>query len=245
MAAGERARRRHRLIDLVRQGRRHAAHEVHARGPPRLRLHLLEPRLRLARGQVGALALADHHADQQAGHGEDQHDELELGEHARVISVLMQHGDEAQLRCGERRARAVDAVPQRGRQHRQKQQHEQLVVAWTRPPTTSHKMRPMAARYSNPSGTSEAMDFAVRSGQRRERRSRSGVTTAMPMTSPTRSGTEALGRSLIVNSSATSSSMLSSAAEAAAAAAPAASRSSTSRTWLSPISSRKQDQRSQ
>ena len=35
-AARQRARRRHRLIDLVRQGRRHAAHQVHARGPPRL-----------------------------------------------------------------------------------------------------------------------------------------------------------------------------------------------------------------
>ena len=69
-----------------------------------LRLHLLEALLGPTRGLIGPLALADHDADEQAGHRQDQHDDLELGERRSVVAVPMQQGDEPEL--GRRQCRA-------------------------------------------------------------------------------------------------------------------------------------------
>ena len=150
--ARQRARRRHRLIDLVRQRRGHAAHHVHARGARRLRLHVLETRLGLARGEVGALALADDDADQQARHGQHQHDDLELGERGGVVAVQAQQGNEAELGGGQAEAGAVDAVRTRGRHDRQEQQGEELVVVGAAAPTIIHSVKPITSKYSSQLG---------------------------------------------------------------------------------------------
>ncbi|MCZ7643453.1 MAG: hypothetical protein M5U33_13245 [Pseudorhodoplanes sp.] len=114
--ARQRARRRHRLVDLVRQRGGHAADEVEARGLRGLGFGDLQTRLGLAREPVGGAPLADHDADDQAGGGEDQHQHLQLGEGARVIVVDVQERHHAELGHRQREAGAVEAVAD-GRDH--------------------------------------------------------------------------------------------------------------------------------
>jgi len=58
----ERAGSRHRLVDLVRERRSHAAHQIEACGLRRLGFLFLEPCLSLADEAIRVLALTDDHA---------------------------------------------------------------------------------------------------------------------------------------------------------------------------------------
>ena len=103
-------------------------------------------------------------------------------------------------------------------------------------PTMSHSVTPTMAKYSASSVAEAIAERRLRSARRCCRRKMSGVATAMPMLSPTSSGTAARAKSSSVISLVPSRSAPSSALERQDAAVPAASRISTSRTWLRPTS---------
>jgi len=63
----ERAGSRHRLVDLVRERRGHAAHKIKAGGLGRSGFLLLEPCLSLAGEAIRGLTFADDHPDDQSG----------------------------------------------------------------------------------------------------------------------------------------------------------------------------------
>ncbi len=127
--AAERACRRDRLIDLVGERGGHAADEIEAGGLIRFRFLGAEQRLDLADRAVGLLAFVHGHADGQPGGGQQQHQDLEFGEHVGVIAVEVQEPDQAELGEGEAEARAVEPVTDRRHHDRQEEQIEQLEAA--------------------------------------------------------------------------------------------------------------------
>ncbi len=124
--ACKRTRRRHRLVDLVRERGGHAAHEGEAGGLCGLQLFRPQPRLDLPHGAGGLAALGHDHADRQAGGGQDQHERLELGEHIGVVAMVLQQSHEAELRQREPEAGAVETMAHRRHHDRQEEQIEIL-----------------------------------------------------------------------------------------------------------------------
>ena len=116
---GQRACRRHGLIDLVGDGRGHAAHHVHARGAGGLRLHLPDPFLRRTRERERARAIADDDADEEPRHGQHKHDDLKFGEGGGVVPVPAQDADERELGECKAEAGAVDPVADARRRRRE------------------------------------------------------------------------------------------------------------------------------
>ena len=128
--AAERAGGGDRLVDLVRERGSHAADEIEAGGLLGLRLLAAEQGLDLADRAIGLLALVDGDADRQAGGGQHQHQDLEIGEHIGVVAVQVQQADKAELGEGETEAGAVEPVADRRHHHRQEEQIEQLEAAF-------------------------------------------------------------------------------------------------------------------
>ena len=85
----QRADGRHRLVDLVRERGRQAAHQVEACGLGCRGFLLLEPSLGFADEALGIVSFADNHSDNQSGGSEDEHERLQFGEGLRVIAVKL------------------------------------------------------------------------------------------------------------------------------------------------------------
>ena len=129
---GERARRGHRLVDLVRQRRGHAADQAEARGAGGFGFLLAQSFFGKLHQLRRLLALADNRADHQSGAGQHQHQGLHLGEGLRVIAETMHQPDQRELRDGKRDTGAVEAVPHGGEHHRHEQEIEIFQAAGAR-----------------------------------------------------------------------------------------------------------------
>ncbi len=77
---------RHRLVDLVRKRRGHAAHKIEACGLGCSCFLFLQTCLGLACEEIRALALAHDNSDDQSGRGKNQHEHLKFGERPRVVA---------------------------------------------------------------------------------------------------------------------------------------------------------------
>ena len=78
----ERSGRRHGLIDLVGERRRHPAHQVDPRNLGGFRLPFNKTCLGIASNSIGVLAFADDDTNDEPGHCQNQHQSLEFGEFA-------------------------------------------------------------------------------------------------------------------------------------------------------------------
>ncbi len=121
----ERTRGGHRLIDFMRQGSRHPADEAETRGVGHFGFLLLEPRFGFPRHALARLALADDHADDQAGRRQNKHQHLELRKNPPVVAMMMEQSNKAELRCRKCKARTIQPMPHRTDHDGKKQQVEQ------------------------------------------------------------------------------------------------------------------------
>ena len=106
--------------------RRGSTYEIEPRSLCRFRLLRRELRFDLAYRLERVLALGYNDANGETGGTEDKHQQLELGERTRIIAILMQQPDQAELSDGKREATAIQAIARCGDHHRQEQQMEQL-----------------------------------------------------------------------------------------------------------------------
>ena len=99
--AGVGARRRQRLVDLMRDGGCELAEIAE---PRHLRERFpVQPKL-----PFGAAALRDERAGDEAGSGEDEHQHLERHQILRIVAEQLDAGDEAELRQQNTEADALE-----------------------------------------------------------------------------------------------------------------------------------------
>ena len=123
---GERPNRGDRLVDFMGERRCHGAYQIEACGPNRVRLLPFEPLFGVLECTPHLLAFADDGSDRQRRCGQDEHECLELGEGSGVKTVALEQEHESDLCHKKAKACAVEALPDRRDDDREKQHVKEI-----------------------------------------------------------------------------------------------------------------------